>query len=995
MIKYNEKVNGITLVSLVITIIILLILAGVSIAELTGNGLFAKAIEAKEKAEMSRLEEEMQLALTETLANKNGGSITLEDYMDTLNKKESIHITDSYEEDGKQIIVLDNKYVFEVTYENGEISVECIGVNNKLSPKLILKNIKNTTNSITVEITTKRNEGGKVEYYIKGGEYTDYTLMNTDKESKTEGTYTYSGLTQGVKYSIKIVAVAKNKQKAEVLVDRITMEIPALTEADIKFTYKVDGKEIDKETWTNKNVTVTASTTVTGYTLQTSKDGKTWSNETSQTFDENGLIYVALYDGKNYGGAATGNIINIDKLPPENFTPTAESTTKSITVKANTSDAEATSTNGKSGIAGYRFKLDNENWTEYQESGTYIWNNLEQTTSHTITVEAKDRAGNTTTGTVNKGTGTIPTLTEADIKFTYKVDGKEINKETWTNKDVTVTASTKITGYTIQTSKDGQTWSDETSQTFSENGEMYVVLYDGKNYGGSATGNIINIDKEAPIINSLTQGETTTSSIQVSASATDTKSGVNKYRYSSDGGTTWSDYTTSTIYKLENLFNGFGYPYSVVIEVTDKAGNVATRSETMATSIDRNYFVTEAGIELIRYNWETSGSGGYRKFTKTYSGDAIVGIAYMNEYIAPVLVSTNANAVAYCTSDSGNSVFSYSGSFEWGGTRYYCSASGYWFYKTCCFTSKYRNINQDNQAFISGTLEGSVQIASKELLNRYYSGNQSGYEINYNANSGSSTNTKTFFESGSSVTILGDITSKDGYHLLGWSKNYNSTSAEYSIGGTYSFDQSTTLYAIWQKHDFSDQSGICTICKKDMNYLNLTNKGENWQHGQLLNYASSYNIVSERWSLVTSCNITSNTWNSTNNGGGGLGSLSDYTTGEHNIGMIILKNKIDVTNIEKIVMKCSLYTNCTDLGCLAKLGLSNSNSLSKKSDYKLFETYVEDSNNVKDTAPRRIMELDVSSYTGEHYLKLTTEHDGNFEYNTVVTGVFSMYPIYK
>lgn len=102
MIKYNEKVNGITLVSLVITIIILLILAGVSIAELTGNGLFAKAIEAKEKAEMSRLEEEMQLALTETLANKNGGSITLEDYMDTLNKKESIHITDSYEEERRK-----------------------------------------------------------------------------------------------------------------------------------------------------------------------------------------------------------------------------------------------------------------------------------------------------------------------------------------------------------------------------------------------------------------------------------------------------------------------------------------------------------------------------------------------------------------------------------------------------------------------------------------------------------------------------------------------------------------------------------------------------------------------------------------------------------------------------------------------------------------------------------------------------------------------------
>lgn len=39
--------NGITLVALVITIIILLILAGVTIASLTGTGLFGKAKEAK------------------------------------------------------------------------------------------------------------------------------------------------------------------------------------------------------------------------------------------------------------------------------------------------------------------------------------------------------------------------------------------------------------------------------------------------------------------------------------------------------------------------------------------------------------------------------------------------------------------------------------------------------------------------------------------------------------------------------------------------------------------------------------------------------------------------------------------------------------------------------------------------------------------------------------------------------------------------------------
>lgn len=48
----NQK--GITLVALVVTIIILLILAGITIAELTGSGLFEKAKLAKNMEEEAR-----------------------------------------------------------------------------------------------------------------------------------------------------------------------------------------------------------------------------------------------------------------------------------------------------------------------------------------------------------------------------------------------------------------------------------------------------------------------------------------------------------------------------------------------------------------------------------------------------------------------------------------------------------------------------------------------------------------------------------------------------------------------------------------------------------------------------------------------------------------------------------------------------------------------------------------------------------------------------
>ncbi len=62
MLKKYKSEKGITLIALVITIIVLLILAGVAIASLTGdNGIITKAQEAKKKTEEAKKEEEKQL----------------------------------------------------------------------------------------------------------------------------------------------------------------------------------------------------------------------------------------------------------------------------------------------------------------------------------------------------------------------------------------------------------------------------------------------------------------------------------------------------------------------------------------------------------------------------------------------------------------------------------------------------------------------------------------------------------------------------------------------------------------------------------------------------------------------------------------------------------------------------------------------------------------------------------------------------------------------
>ena len=72
--KFKKKIDttrGITLIALVITIIILLILAGISIGMLTGeNGILTKASKAKEESKKAEYQEEIQLIITEKKIEK-------------------------------------------------------------------------------------------------------------------------------------------------------------------------------------------------------------------------------------------------------------------------------------------------------------------------------------------------------------------------------------------------------------------------------------------------------------------------------------------------------------------------------------------------------------------------------------------------------------------------------------------------------------------------------------------------------------------------------------------------------------------------------------------------------------------------------------------------------------------------------------------------------------------------------------------------------------
>ena len=101
----TKEAKGITLIALVITIIVLLILAGVTIATLTGdNGILGKANEAKTKSDIVEVKEQAQLDISNWIAEKmrNGEDTSL---TDTIIKS----IIESANQDNT------NKYYLELT----------------------------------------------------------------------------------------------------------------------------------------------------------------------------------------------------------------------------------------------------------------------------------------------------------------------------------------------------------------------------------------------------------------------------------------------------------------------------------------------------------------------------------------------------------------------------------------------------------------------------------------------------------------------------------------------------------------------------------------------------------------------------------------------------------------------------------------------------------------------------------------------------------------
>ena len=96
----------------------------------------------------------------------------------------------------------------------------------------------------------------------------------------------------------------------------------------------------------------------------------------------------------------------------------------------------------------------------------------------------------------------------------------------------------------------------------------------------------------------------------------------------------------------------------------------------------------------------------------------------------------------------------------------------------------------------SGT---EVTTASNHTIYAHWTANT--YTVAYNANGGTGAPSNQTKYHGSALTLSTTKPTRNGYTFLGWATSASATSAEYQPGGSYTKDQSVTLYAVWKQND--------------------------------------------------------------------------------------------------------------------------------------------------------------------------------------------------
>ena len=421
--------KGVTLISLVVTIVVLLILAGITIGTIfNDNGIIKKAQEAanateeaakNDQAAINGLLNEMDSIINGTgggqipIIGSINGKITWSTGSATLTLTTDVEgVTIQYRKNSESNwtnytsavpSLLHGDKVYARGVKGGEtvINEKEFKIQDTIAPTVTIANASSTTNSISATATATDNEAGmgsnpQYTFYIKKTAEADSTY--TQIGSSTSTSVTKGELEQNTSYTIKVEVadVAGNKGQAtkEITTGKIADAGEGLTNGAIIASSPV---------WSNGTASITLSTS-SGLTIQYQKGGisGSWTTGTNVTgLHHRDTVFARLTDGKNYGGEASITIL--DTVAPQDAgislsgtsTTTAGSVTAKVTLKDNESGVNVTASkwvyNTNSGNIGTNESSYNNNFSSNGQTLT-----LKATTAgiyylHVLTV---DNAGN-------------------------------------------------------------------------------------------------------------------------------------------------------------------------------------------------------------------------------------------------------------------------------------------------------------------------------------------------------------------------------------------------------------------------------------------------------------------------------------------------------------------------------------------------------------------------------------------------------------------------
>ena len=461
------KNKGVTLISLVVTIIVLLILAGITIGTIfNDNGIIKKAQEAanateeaakNDQAAINGLLNEMDSIINGTgggqipIIGSINGKITWSTGSATLTLTTDVEgVTIQYRKNSESNwtnytsavpSLLHGDKVYARGVKGGEtvINEKEFKIQDTIAPTVTIANTSSTTNSISATATATDNEAGmgsnpQYTFYIK--KTTEADSAYTQIGSSANTSVIKGELEQNTSYTIKVEVadVAGNKGQAtkEITTGKIADAGEGLTNGAIIASSPV---------WSNGTASITLSTS-SGLTIQYQKGGisGSWTTGTNVTgLHHRDTVFARLTDGKNYGGEASITIL--DTVIPQDAgislsgtsTTTTGSVTATVTLKDNESGVNATASkwtyNTNSGNIGTNESSYNNNFSSNGQTitlkattaGTYYLHvltvdnagNKKETISNAVTVEkvlVADGSYNDDKGvnTPNIGEGMIP-----------------------------------------------------------------------------------------------------------------------------------------------------------------------------------------------------------------------------------------------------------------------------------------------------------------------------------------------------------------------------------------------------------------------------------------------------------------------------------------------------------------------------------------------------------------------------------------------------------